>query len=198
MDAIKLEHIKYSYEEYLELEAKSDVRHEYYYGEIFAMAGTSKQHNMIVFNCRKSFDNILKGSKCKIFSEEIKVNVKSQYIYLYPDVVVTCSDKEDDDLSVNFPTVIVEVLSDSTSDYDRREKFNLYKQIPTLQCYILIEQKSYAVECFTKVDDKWYQNIYLDLNEMLEIVALQILIPLSSIYENIDLVINKPIFEKFI
>ena len=107
---------RYTYEEYLELEEHSELRQEYYYGEIFALAGTSIVHNDIALNSTFALRTVLreKGKTCKVNSESVKVEIKSQNHYTYPDVVVSCSEKEDENKSIKYPILIVEVLSNST------------------------------------------------------------------------------------
>ncbi len=177
----------YSYEEYLKIEESSDLRYEFYYGELFAMAGTTKIHNKIVFNTTVAFNNKLAKKKCDIFSEAVKVCIKEKGHYAYPDVVVSCSEKEDDPLTVKYPVLIVEVLSDSTREYDVGRKFMYYKQIKSLKHYILIEQKTSLVTCYSLKNDLWVHKSYSELNDKITLEHLNITISLKEIYENITL-----------
>jgi Uma2 family endonuclease len=112
--------------EYLEAEAKSEIRHEYIDGEVFAMAGGSRNHNRICLNIASRLSSHLRGSKCNVFMSDMKVKVKSlqqnKNIFYYPDVIATCNLQDQDQFIVNSPCLIIEVLSPSTEMIDRREK----------------------------------------------------------------------------
>ncbi len=192
MEALQTNH--YTYEDYLKIEESSELRYEFYHGEIFAMAGTTKRHNKIVFNTTVSFNKKLNG-RCDIFSEAVKVRIKEKGHYAYPDVVVSCSEKEDDPLTVKYPILIVEVLSDSTREYDTGKKFLFYKQIKSLKHYILVEQKTCLVTCYTKQNELWIHKSYSELDEIVTIEHLNIDISVKEIYENIIFEEDKKIDE---
>jgi len=175
----------YTFEEYLELEKYSSERHEYYYGEVYAMAGTSKRHYNIQFNLVSFLRNELKGRNCSVYGESIKIEIKKKFHYVYPDVVVSCHEAENDPLYIKYPQLIIEILSDSTESYDRYEKFDAYKKIPTLEYYILVNQKRCAVECFSRKGEAWIQKIYFTQTDVLEIESLNLLIPLDEVYNGI-------------
>lgn len=189
MEALKTTH--YTFEEYLNLEENSELRHEYFYGEIFAMAGTTRVHNELTFNTTARLKDKLKGERCFVYLEAVKVEIKKSLHYTYPDVVVSCSEKEDDDKSIKFPILIVEVLSDSTRKYDINEKFSYYKELESLKHYVLIEQEKYFVTVFTKHNDLWVHKAYSKLEEMVDFEHLNIKIPVKEIYENISFEENK-------
>jgi len=181
MTAVKLPQI--SFQEYLKIEEASETRHEFYYGEMFDMAGGTNRHNQIVGNIYYSLRTKLAHRDCIIRFETIRVEIEENNYYTYPDVVVSCNKHENKKFALQFPVVIFEVLSDSTSDYDRVEKFRAYQNIPSFECYILVDQKRCAIECFTKIDGKWIYKSYLKVDNILEISTLNISIPLSEIYE---------------
>lgn len=176
----------YTFQEYLELEAHSKTRHEYQDGEVFAMAGTTRIHNGLCFNVKGALRSRL-PDKCFIYTENVKVELARGRSYRYPDVVVVSYDKQEDDpLSVKFPVVIFEVLSDNTQSYDRTDKFTAYRQsFLSLQHYILVDQKRVCVECYTRLQKGWHYIAHLNLNDVLELSALQAVIPLKDIYEQI-------------
>ncbi len=186
MEALKYERNNYSYSEYLELENHSEFRHEFYFGEVFAMSGTSRRHNEIIFNMVRELKHILKGKKCFVYFEQIKVEIVAQNHYVYPDVVVSCSQNEDNPLCIKFPMLIIEVLSDSTCEYDRYEKFEAYKTLNTLKYYVLVEQKRCMLELFIRENEKWNRIIIYNLQSNFEIPELGVSIPLSLIYEGIE------------
>ncbi len=180
---------KYTYEEFLQIEETSELKHEFYYGELFTMMGTTIVHNDIVFNTTLSFKSALKkkDKKCRVNFEAVKVRIKEKGHYAYPDVIVSCSEKEDDPLTLKYPILIVEVLSDSTRNYDRDKKFMFYKQIPSLKHYILIEQDKCFVTSYTKQNDFWVHKAFSKLKDIIKIEHLNIEILVKDIYENIEL-----------
>ncbi len=174
----------YTFEEYLELENFSEIRHEYYHGEVFAMAGTTKRHSRVVRNILQSMLNLMNDEKCELFFD-VKTEIIQKSYYVYPDLVVTCSENDDDPITIRTPSVIFEVLSDSTEEYDRGGKFKAYMQIPTLTHYVLVSQKSCKIECFTRRANEWIFNIYTTFDEFLELSCLYLKISLADIYKNI-------------
>ncbi len=176
--------------EYLELEETSEIKHEFYYGEIFSMAGTTRVHNEIegniTFKLKKELKNIKKEHF--IYSESVKIEITKNYHYAYPDVVVSCSEKEDDPLSIKHPILIVEVLSDSTREYDMNKKFEFYKQIPSLKHYLLIEQNQYFINSYTKQNDFWYHKSYSKKEDLVELLHLDIKVSVKDIYDNVQFV----------
>ena len=175
-------------EEYLEFEHHSDIKHEYIDGEVYAMAGTTKAHNTISLNLAILFREKLKNSNCQTFMADIKVNVSNQKRFFYPDIVVTCDDNDDvNAYDIKFPKVIVEVLSESTETFDRGKKFQYYRNIPSLQEYILISSQEYLIECFRRTkNDLWTLETYEGLNTILRIESLAIDAPLSEIYATLS------------
>ena len=155
MGQAQLEDKKYTIEEYLELEEKSDLRHEYYDGEIFAMAGTTMNHNRIVGRLRSFLEGIFLPKGCDVFAENVKVEVIKNFYYPYPDVILTCAP---DDISgtyiVRHPSILVEVLSKSSSVYDRDFKFRRYKEITSLQYYMLVSQYDCYIELYTRTEQE--------------------------------------------
>jgi len=174
----------YTFEEYLEMERVSDEKHEYYYGEIFNMAGTTKRHSKIVINLISTIKGILPTEKCDLLFD-VKTEIYYKSYYVYPDLVITCSEEDNDPLTIKNPTVIFEVLSESTEEYDRGTKLRAYMQIPSLKHYVLVAQKNCKVECYTRQGNDWLFNIYTSLEEFLSITSLDINISLADIYQNI-------------
>lgn len=179
-----------SIEEYLELEANSDTKHEYYDGEIFAMAGETIEHNKICENTYGELYLKLKGKNCRPYVNDLRIAVKRDKLYTYPDISVFCGElqKTDDkfDTATN-PTVIIEVLSDSTKDYDRGSKFKFYRNIDQLQDYLLIDATGIVgVEHFSKNQNGlWVLKEYKELEEMLYIQSIDTSLVLSDIYASV-------------
>ncbi|HEY0048014.1 MAG TPA: Uma2 family endonuclease [Pyrinomonadaceae bacterium] len=178
---------KISVEDYLEGEKISPVKHEYVYGEIYAMAGTSDNHNRIVGNLVNSLLNHLRDSSCEPFFGDIKVRV-SPNVYYYPDVLVSCEENPENSYFRNQPILIVEVISPSTREIDRREKLLFYQQMPSVQEYVIVEQEKMHVEIHRRQPDgRWITYFYNDndLDEQLEFQSVGLKINLEEIYRRV-------------
>jgi Uma2 family endonuclease len=182
----------YSQEEYLDIERRALHKSEYYQGEIFAMAGDSLNHNRIVSNTIFAIRDSLrkKGKTCEVFPSDLRIHIPQNTLYTYPDVSVICGEPQftDDHFDVvTNPTVLVEVRSKSTKDYDRSEKFRLYRDIETLQSYVLISSDSLLVEVFTKKQNNlWELRIYDKIEENMNIAVLEAEIPIQELYLNVS------------
>lgn len=172
-------------EEYLAGELTSALKHEYVDGEVYAMAGESKRHNIIASNFVLKFRNNLPNTDCETYFEGVKVRA-SETTFYYPDVVVTCeTDKEDDDYVVKFPCLIIEVLSPSTAQTDRREKLIAYKLIPDLQEYAIVWQDEMRVELHRRQNEGWLTLFFTQPEDEIEFTAINYQTDLSDIYRNI-------------
>jgi Uma2 family endonuclease len=141
----------YTPEEYLELEEAARCRNEYYRGEIFPMVGDSINHNRIIGNLSSKLSQAFDNNNCESFTSEIKIWIEEKDLFTYPDVIVVCGEPEfyqDRDDTITNPIIIIEVLSDSTKNYDRIEKFEFYRTLPSFEEYILIDQYRVHVEHF--------------------------------------------------
>lgn len=174
-------------EEYLAIERKAEYRSEYYAGEMFAMAGATRRHNRIVTNLTTTLDNQLKARPCNVYSTDMRVNVPSTGLYAYPDVVVTCGEEvfadNQEDILLN-PSVIIEVLSDSTEAYDRGKKFEHYQSINSLTTYILVSQNSARVEQYVRQEgsSRWTYSEVHERGEPIRIEAIVCELKLEEIY----------------
>jgi Uma2 family endonuclease len=139
-----------SAEEYLAWEETQLERHEYWDGEVFAMTGGTRPHNRVSFNCSKVLDDLLAERDCEVYISDVKVQVEANRKYFYPDVVVTCDARDLDAQLVQYPCLIIEVLSPSTEAVDRGIKFMHYRQANTLQTYLLVQPDAPRVEGFTR------------------------------------------------
>ncbi len=182
---------KVSIEEYLEMENAADEKHEYYKGEIFAMSRAKVPHNTITTNILISVGQKLKGKSCKPFNRDQRVHIPSNTLFTYPDTSIICGEiitLNDDDYNVLNPTVIIEVLSKSTRNYDRGEKFKLYRDIKTLKEYILVDSASIHVEVFRlNESDHWELEEYNASADTLLIKAINESILLSDIYDGVKI-----------
>ena len=177
----------FTIEEYLQYENSASEKHEYYQGEIFAMSGALVPHNMIASNVLIALGQKLKGKSCRPFNSDQRIHIEKNTLFTYPDVSVICGDiqtRNNDEYNVLNPSVIIEVLSKSTKNYDRGEKFKLYRDIPTLKEYILIDSESPGIECF-RINQQglWELKEYKSIDKLLEIPTLQLALSLEEIYE---------------
>lgn len=178
----------YTSEEYFALEAHSEIRYEYFDGEIFAMAGGTKFHNLITQNVTLALRASLRGKGCQVFMEDVRLAVQDNFHYTYPDVVVSCdpADRRDPYL-VRQPVLIIEVLSPSTAEYDRSRKFNQYKKIDSLRHYILVSQTAWVLEWFRRDEaGQWIHAVFSDPADVLEIPSLNLRLPLADVYDDTD------------
>lgn len=155
--------IKYmSPQEYLEWEKTQELRYEYIDGEVFAMTGGTKPHNRIALNLATELDGFLTEKDCEVYISDVKVQVTEAGLYHYPDVVVTCDERDKQAIDmVRYPCLVVEVLSPSTEAFDRGKKFTRYRQSSTLTEYVLIQSDAIAVECFRRNDEGlWVLHTY--------------------------------------
>lgn len=176
-------------ETYLEQERQSPIKREYLDGQVYAMAGTSKIHNLISGNLYLLMRNGLQGLPCQTFIADIKVRIDQGKRFFYPDLLVTCDPRDDADLAyVDHPMVIIEVLSDSTELFDRGKKFQCYRVIPQLQDYVLVSSRDYLVEVLHRVEgDRWLLSLYEGLGAIAVINSLKLELPLATIYAGLDL-----------
>ena len=183
-----------SIEEYLLLEIESGKKYEYQDGKVLALAGGSVNHGLLCGNIYAELRSQLrlKGSDCKPTTSEIKLNITKENCFVYPDSMVICGDLEkskNDKNSITNPIVVVEVLSKSTSDYDRGDKFYLYRQIPSLQEYVLIAQDRAQVEVYYKKPktDLWRISRFIGLESIVQLQSLDIEIKMSELFFDIEL-----------
>ena len=175
-----------SYEEYLAWESTQEVRHEYFNGEVIAMAGGTRNHNRISGNCFKLLDDTLADRKCEVYIADVKVQVKPSKKYFYPDVVVTCDERDTEPQLVLFPCLIIEVLSPSTEAYDRGFKFSQYRKLESLQEYILVQVERPIVEVFQRDQEgKWLFSEY-DLCDRIFLKSINIEISVSDLYRQVQ------------
>ena len=178
---------KLTIEEYLQFERESVQKHEFYNGEVFSMAGAGPRHNKIFSNLFGEVAYRLKGKTCQAYGGDMRIHIPENSLFTYPDISIICGDillsDEDKDTTIQ-PTVLIEILSSSTKDYDRGGKFKLYRDIPTLKEFILIDSESINVEVFRiNANAHWELEEYKALSETLRIPSVEIAIPLSEIYE---------------
>ena len=184
---------KYNYispEEYLARERISPTKNEYFDGGIFAMSGASYAHNIIFSNLFTTLGNALKGKPCFPFGSDFRVHVRENGLYTYPDISIVCKDADviDDEYKDNLlnPSVLIEILSKSTRDYDKGRKFFLYKSIPTLQEYILIDSLNILVKIFRRnKDNSWTLTEYTKEFNSFDILTINLTVQMNDVYEKL-------------
>jgi Uma2 family endonuclease len=193
MQQIKRTQIYYTPEEYLELEDKAEEKSEYFNGEIFTMAGASVNHNRIINNLyfilRVKFEK-LKQFNCEVFTSDIKIWIEKEKTYAYPDLLIINGEpvyvENRNDMIAN-PKIIIEVLSDSTQNFDRNGKFDIYRTLPSLQEYILVSQDKIQIEYFNKIAEKhWEMHEYNETDSRFSLANFPVEIVLQDVYENVE------------
>ena len=175
--------------EYLAIERVAEFKSEFFNGEMFAMAGGSPMHSLIATNLTGEARTRLKGRPCVPFNSDLRLKVQATGLYTYPDLSVICGPlefaDEQDDVVIN-PTLIAEVLSDSTEAYDRGKKFEHYRQIPTLQEYLLVSQREARIEQFIREKSgDWRLREAVGMEAQLELPSLKVTIALAEVYANV-------------
>jgi Uma2 family endonuclease len=177
-------------EEYFALEERAEVRHEYHRGRTYAMTGASARHNLIVGNVIAGLHGQLRKSACRVYPSDLRLKIEQSRSYVYPDISVVCgalqlSDDRPD--TITNPTMLVEVLSPSTENYDRGQKFELYRTVESLQEYLVIAQDRLHVEHYIRqADHRWLLVDFYLPEHALRLAAIQCALTLADIYEHVE------------
>jgi Uma2 family endonuclease len=178
-------------QEYLATERLADFRSEYLRGEVFAMAGASYEHTLVKDNTAGEARGQLKSGPCRVLTSDMRVKVDATGLYTYPDIAIVCDEPQFEDEVFDTllnPRVLVEVLSDSTEKYDRGAKFGHYRQIPSLQEFVLIAQDRPLVERFVRqADGSWLLTVFEGLSQTFAFASVPARIPLTDIYSGVTL-----------
>ena len=176
-------------QEFLEWEKNQELRYEYIDGEVFAMTGGTKPHNRIAGNLYTAIDNFLAENDrdCEVFIADVKVQLSQSNSYHYPDVVVTCDERDKKSLNlIEHPCLIVEVLSPSTEAFDRGKKFTNYRQLNTLKEYVLIQADEIGIECFRlNKEGLWVLHSY-SKGDVLNLESVGLTIPVEKLYRKVS------------
>lgn len=182
---------KFSVQEYLELENAATEKHEFFQGEIFAMSGATLVHNTIAVNVLTLLKKQLSGKPCQPFGSDQRIHIEKNSLITYPDVSVICGTIRtwnNDQFNVLNPTVILEILSPSTRNYDRGEKFKLYRELSTLREYVLIDSESIHVEAFfLNPSGNWELREVNYPEEKIRLDSIQVVLELRELYEDTGL-----------
>lgn len=180
---------RYTPEDYLRQEERGDFRSEFRDGEIVPMTGGSDLHNCIIVNLCAILRHALRGTECRVRASDLRLWMPQYRQYTYPDVMIICGatafQQQRTDTVLN-PTVIMEVLSKSTQEYDRSTKFKYYRSIPEFQEYLLINQYECSVEHFAKTEEGWLLRDYQHLDDRIELRSLSVALAMREIYEDVS------------
>ncbi len=178
-------------QDYLDWERRQETRNEYVNGEIHAMAGASRNHNLICVNLTVSLSTQLRGKPCEVYANDMRVKVDETGMYTYPDIVAVCDEPAFEDTQTDTllnPLLIIEVLSDSTERYDRGAKFLHYRNLPSLQDYLLVAQHECRVEHYARqTDHRWSLTDYQNLDETIVIESIACELRLRDLYARVQM-----------
>lgn len=186
---------KWTPESYLAFERARDTKHEYFEGEVYAMAGATRKHIKISGNAFAALHAQLRTRPCEIYQSEMRVKIDSAGHYTYPDVVIVCDEPlfEDDEVDTLLnPTVIIEVLSPSTASYDRGLKFQSYRTLKSLREYVLISQDRIHIEHDVRQGEQWILTDVKNRTDTLQLSSVDCSLRLAEVYEKVDLDSDQP------
>lgn len=180
----------YTPAEYLALERADTTKNEYFDGQIYAMAGASRRHNLITGNLVRELGNELRGKPCEVYPSDMRVQISATGLYTYPDVVVVCVEPEFEDAELDTllnPTVLVEVLSKSTADYDRGKKFEQYRALPSVREVLFVAQDStHLVHYRRQSDDTWILSETRDPDGRLSLPSIEAELLVAEVYAKVQ------------
>jgi Uma2 family endonuclease len=187
MVALKDNTPKFTPEEYFAWEEQQLERHELIEGEVYAMTGGTVNHSRIGLKFGALLDNHLSGSKCQTLNSDCRVNIVQSNNYTYPDVSVTCDDRDKTTTKyITYPCLIIEVLSFSTEAYDRGGKFRMYRQNPILQDYVLVSSEQIEIDLYHKTESGSWEIINYQAGDTIELKSVDLSFSIERIYEGID------------
>lgn len=175
-------------EEYLEAERHASTKSEYVSGQVWAMSGASRAHNTIASNLIITIGTAIRGTECQVFGSDMRVLVGENNTYAYPDISIVCGEQQYSDTladTLTNPTVLIEILSPSTAQYDRTVKFIKYRRLPSLREYVLVHQDARHIEHFARFQDIWVSSDYHAATVALSLESLGVTLPFADIYENV-------------
>lgn len=175
----------FSITEYLEFEQRSTIKHEYVEGMLYALAGASDRHNRIAGNVYVALREAIRNTPCRIYMSDMRLFVGN--VFYYPDVMVACEEPETDNPTFRRdPCLLVEVLSPSTEGADRREKLLVYRQIPTLHAYLIVDQAARRVECHFRGEDEMWRRADFVNDGAVSVPCAETELTLAAIYEGLE------------
>ncbi len=188
MSETKPENKKYTPEEFDNLIKDSAIKYEYHNGHIRAMAGARPNHNILSANCTTLLNNALSEKGCIVFSSDQSINIADQSRYVYPDVSMACEEPDfERNLHLNNPSLIIEVASESTKEYDRSDKLAFYFSLPSLKEYIIVSSDKAVVVCHSKnSNNEWVTKATMGMKSTISLINFDMEISMKDIYKNIS------------
>jgi Uma2 family endonuclease len=175
-------------EEYFDWEEKQLEKHEYIDGQVYAMSGGTKNHSLISVRSIVLLSNHLESSGCEVGNSDLRVNIAGTSNYTYPDVSVTCDDRDKNTTQyITYPCLIIEVLSSSTESYDRGGKFRMYRTNPVLQDYLLVSSTSIEMDLYRKNETGEWMIINYKEGDLIELKSIDLSFPIEQIYRGLNL-----------
>ena len=178
----------YTAEEYLALERSASYKSEFHDGQIYAMTGASRKHNLITVNIARELSLQLKKRPCEAYMNDMRVKAAEARSYHYPDIVVVCGTPQFEDAFVDTllnPTLLIEVLSPSTEAYDRGGKFSHYRKIATLREYLLVSQDQASIERYIRQGDVWILTEAVGLEASIPLESIDCILSLREVYDKV-------------
>ena len=188
---------RYSVAEYQALEECSEVRHQYYLGEVFAMAGGTLNHSSLILRCAAQLMAATEARGCRVFAESVQLMVAEEEYFTYPDVMVTCHPADVEAVRVvQHPVLLIEVLSDSTAEHDRLWKLFRYQNLPSLRHYLLVSQQYQGIEWYRRTEGgEWNQSVQVAPDGRIDLPELGCVLRVADIYGSLKIPLvsdNKP------
>jgi len=180
-------HHYWTVEAYLEYEQEQGMKYEYIDGKIYAMSGGTDNHSYIAVNCMTALRIQTRGSSCRVHNSEMKVKIREKK-FVYPDFSVVCGEPQYADekrTQLINPTLVAEVTSDSSEAYDKGTKSTYYRQLSSLQYYLIVDQKQVEVQLLTRQNEGWFLQDFTDMSDIVSLPMFSVTLPLETIYEDI-------------
>lgn len=179
-----------TYADYMAADAQAEFLAEFFDGEIWAMSGGTAEHALLIANTTVALSLALRARPCRVYSEGLRVYLPARNEGSYPDLKVICGPTEHhpvDPMAVINPTLLVEVLSDSTESFDRGEKFARYRSLESLRAYLLVDQHTARLELFEKQADGAWRFSTAEAGQRLELRALEVVLEVDEVYRDVEL-----------
>ena len=180
----------FTVDEYIDFEEKSDLRYEFHEGHLYPMAATTVAHNQVKQNTVALLSPVFRKRGCKVVDETIKLQLVENGKYVYPDIMLICDEEDKKAIYLmRYPSLVIEVLSKSTADYDKGSKFNFYQTLPSIQYYLLIESRWQNVELYSRTEKKnfWTYQRYSESTETIEFPKLDFQLSFEDIYQDLNI-----------
>ena len=190
MEAVSLFNKLFTVEEYIKFDEENDVRHEFHFGKLYPISGTSAVHNEVIQNIVALLRQEFKKKGCKVFHENVKLELLENGKYNYPDIMLTCNEIDKHAVFImRHPSLIVEVLSKSTASHDRITKFEDYQGVSSIQYYLLVESRWQYVELFSRTEDPdvWHFQKFSATTDVIKFPKLNFQMSITEIYEDLNL-----------